>query len=101
MNILHCILRIYPDWQGAVEDNNFDMIRPHETETRVPSMEELRAVWPVVEEELAVEKRRIAYIKEANPLHDIWVCMRDADHPDTEAARIAWCDKITEIQNRT
>ena len=46
MDILACILKIYPDWKGAVRGNTYDGIQPHELEKRpVPKLEELEAAW--------------------------------------------------------
>lgn len=55
MNIIACILKIYPDWKGTVQDNEYDGIKPHKLETRTtPTLEELQAVWPEVETTLAL-----------------------------------------------
>lgn len=52
MNIIDCILKIYPDWKGSVWGDSYEGIRPHELETRpIPTLEELEAVWPVIKEE--------------------------------------------------
>jgi len=57
MNILSCILRIYPDWQGAVWDNSYEGIKPHELEKRpIPTLEELEAVWPEVQRGIEAQK---------------------------------------------
>jgi hypothetical protein len=52
MNILTCLRKIHPGWQGAVWNNSYDGIKPHELETRpIPTLKELEAIWPVIEAE--------------------------------------------------
>jgi len=61
MNILSCILKIYPDWQGAVWDNKYDGIKPNETEPRpIPTLQELEAVWPQVQAETEAQRNNEA-----------------------------------------
>jgi hypothetical protein len=65
MDVLKCILEIYPDWMGTVWGNSIEDIRPHELETRpIPTQEELRAAWERVlikqeeaEKQKAIEKQ--------------------------------------------
>lgn len=54
MDIIMCISRIYPDWAGAVHGNSYDGIMPGESETRMPTLSELEAVWPAVQSELSM-----------------------------------------------
>ena len=57
MNLIECILKIYPDWRGVVWDNDYAKIRPHELETRpIPTLAELEAVWPEVQAEIERER---------------------------------------------
>jgi len=50
MDILYCILKIYPDWNGVVWGNSYEGIKPHELETRpIPTLAELESIWPEVE----------------------------------------------------
>ena len=59
MLIINCLQKIYPGWKGAVWNNNYDGIRPHELEIRpIPTLKELEAVWPDVKAEM--EKDRAA-----------------------------------------
>lgn len=52
MEIIKCIKKIYPDWRGVVWGNSYEGIKPHELETRpIPSLAELKAVWPQIEAE--------------------------------------------------
>lgn len=52
MNILKCILKLLPNWNGAVWDNSYEGIKPDVSETRpTPSLAELEAVWVEVEAE--------------------------------------------------
>lgn len=54
MDILKCLVRLLPGWRGAVWNNSYNGIRPHELETRpTPSLSELEAVWPMIEKEEA------------------------------------------------
>lgn len=56
MDILLCLQKIHPGWNGAVFDNCHEGIKPHESETReIPSLKELEAVWPKVQEEMTVQ----------------------------------------------
>lgn len=49
MDILLCILKIYPDWRGVVWGNSYEGIKPHVLEDRpTPTLAELEAVWPEV-----------------------------------------------------
>ena len=57
MNILECLLKIYPDWKGTVWNNCHEGIKPHELETRpVPTLKELEAVWPEVKAEMEQDR---------------------------------------------
>lgn len=57
MILLECLRKIHPGWNGAVWDNSYKGIRPHELETRpIPTLTELKAVWPQVQAELEAEK---------------------------------------------
>lgn len=52
MDIVKCLKKIYPDWKGVVWENSYDGIKPNETEIRpIPSLKELEAVWPIVQQE--------------------------------------------------
>jgi hypothetical protein len=54
MNIIDCILKIYPDWKGVVWENDYNRIKPHELETRpIPTMKDLEAVWVLVQQDEA------------------------------------------------
>lgn len=56
MDILKCILKIYPDWRGVVRENDYEKIQPHKLEDRpIPSLIELQAVWPQVQEEVTAK----------------------------------------------
>ena len=54
MDIMKCLIRLLPGWQGAVWSNSYDGIKPHELETRpIPKYEELVEIWPVIQKEEA------------------------------------------------
>jgi len=54
MDIMKCLIRLLPGWQGAVWGNSYDGIKPHELETRpIPKYEELVEIWPVIQKEEA------------------------------------------------
>lgn len=56
MEIVRCILKIYPDWRGVVWENDYKGIKPHVLEKRpIPTMKELEAVWPEVQAEMERE----------------------------------------------
>lgn len=58
MDILACILKIYPDWKGGVRGNCYEGITPAADETRpIPALQELEAVWPQVEAELEAARQ--------------------------------------------
>jgi hypothetical protein len=51
VDILRCLQKLQPGWCGAVFDNSYEGIQPHELETRpIPTLKELEAVWPGVQE---------------------------------------------------
>lgn len=57
MDILRCILKIYPDWKGVVWENDYKQIKPHELEKRpIPTIEQLEAVWSEVQKDIALEE---------------------------------------------
>jgi len=46
-------------YSAVVQDNCYEGIKPHELETRpIPSLEELEAVWPEVQAEIALEEAK-------------------------------------------
>ena len=101
MDILPCILKIYPDWKGVVWGNTYEGIKPHELETRpIPTMIELEAVWPEVQAEMLIEQKRQAYKAEADPLYAEWQALLAAGHEDAETRRLEWVAKREEIQAR-
>ena len=56
MDILKCILKIYPDWKGSVWEDKYEGIVPNELETRpIPTMVELEAMWPQIQAEEAAQ----------------------------------------------
>lgn len=71
MNILECILKIYPDWKGVVIENDPNRIVPHETETRIPTLAELEAADAQLKAEEYKEKRRKEYPPMADYLDGI------------------------------
>lgn len=101
MDILACILKLYPDWQGVVWGNAYEGIRPHELETRpIPSIAELEAVWPEVELVEREAQKRGAYRTEADPLYAEWQALLAAGHPDAEVRNQEWLAKRAEIAAR-
>jgi hypothetical protein len=78
MDILKCLVKLMPGWRGAVWNNSYDGIRPHELETRpIPSLAELEAVWPIIQKE------------EADAVHDeaIKASLADIDLKSIRALR--------------
>jgi hypothetical protein len=56
MNIIECILKIYPDWRGVVWENDYSKIIPHELEKRpIPKIEEIESAWEIVQSEKQIE----------------------------------------------
>ena len=101
MNILACILKIYPDWNGCVFDNSYDWIIPNELETRtIPTLAELEAFWPEVQAEMLTEQKRLAYKTEADPLYIEYQALLTVNDPDAENRRLEWLAKREEIAER-
>ena len=66
MDILRCLLKIYPDWKGTVWENMYSGIRPHILEKRpIPVLIDLVMQSAAVDKEIIIEdilrKRRAAY----------------------------------------
>lgn len=60
MNIHRSILKLIPDFKCVVWGNNYNQIKKDVSETRdTPTLEELEAVWPQVEQDINEEKRQI------------------------------------------
>lgn len=52
MDIVKCLKRLQPNWKGVVWENSYEGIKPNETEIRpIPTLKELEAVWPIVQQE--------------------------------------------------
>jgi molecular chaperone GrpE (heat shock protein) len=52
MDIVKCLKKIHPNWQGIVWNNSYEGIKPNATEKRpTPTLKELEAVWPIVQQE--------------------------------------------------
>lgn len=52
MDIVKCLKKIHPNWQGIVWNNSYEGIKPNETEIRpIPTLQELEAVWSIVQQE--------------------------------------------------
>ena len=101
MDILSCILKIIPDWNGVVWGNSYEGIKPDVSETRkTPTLKELEAVWPEVQAEMLTERKRQAYKTEADPLYAEWQALLSAGHEDAEARRQEWIAKREEIKSR-
>jgi hypothetical protein len=58
MDILACIIKLLPNWNGVVWGNSYEGVNPDVSETRpIPSLAELEAVWPIIEaERIAAEE---------------------------------------------
>jgi hypothetical protein len=59
MDIIKCIMKIYPDWKGSVVNNSYEGIELAQGENRKPTLKELKLIWPQVER----ETKRLSYIK--------------------------------------
>jgi hypothetical protein len=101
MDILACLQKLLPGWQGAVWGNSYEGIAPHELETRpIPTLAELEAVWPEVQVEIIVTQKRQAYKSEADPLYIEWQILLAVNHPDAATRHQEWLDKRSEIDLR-
>jgi hypothetical protein len=71
MDILKCIKKIYPDWNGIVWGNSYSGIEPHDSEARpIPSMNDLEQAWIDIAREdkfSAIDVLRDAKIREGIP----------------------------------
>ena len=65
MDYSKCIMRLLPNWCGAVWSNSYEGIKPDVSETRpIPSLAELEAVWPQIEaERIAAEQAEAARVE--------------------------------------
>jgi len=101
MDITNCILEIYPDWNGVVWSNSYEGIKPDAAETRpTPTLAELEAVWPKVEAEQIIIRKRQVYKAESDPIYAEWQALLTAGHPDAETRHQEWLDKRAEIKAR-
>lgn len=56
--IMESLLKIYPDWQGKVINDDYDQIYPHElNEYPIPTREELEMAWATILEEKTIAER--------------------------------------------
>lgn len=59
MDILACILELYPDWQGVVWGNKYEGITPHEHEVRpTPTLAKVKEIWTVISSKNAITARK-------------------------------------------
>jgi hypothetical protein len=100
MNILKCLLKIYPDWSGAVWDNSYEGIKPNELETRpTPTLAELEAVWPEVEAELKLEEIQRSRAEAYPPLGEFADAYYWAQNGDSSKME-EYVLKCAEVKNR-
>jgi hypothetical protein len=101
MDYFKAINKLLPNWCGAVWNNSYEGIKPDVSETRpTPTLAELEAVWPEVEAELILEKKRSAYKVEADPLFLEYQALLATEHEDAESKRQEWLAKREEIKTR-
>jgi len=101
MDILACVLKLLPGWNGTVRNNSYAGIKPDAQETRpTPTLAELEAVWPEVQAEIITAQKRQAYQAEADPIFVEYQALLAAEDPDAETRRLEWLSKRTEIQAR-
>jgi len=102
IDILQCILKIYPDWNGIVkyEKDQIEIIPDVSEKRQLPPLNEIEKIWEEIKEEISKEKRRFEYINNSDKIFIEYLVLKELNHPDAEIKKNKWLEKREEISKK-